>query len=120
MNQLPKSYNEKNFLSPGDIHSMAGYHAKLYPIDKTGVTSYQFRIADCYHTISLQGTLTSDDEFNKAITQISNLEQALNKFKHHLITEKNSLYNTPHCFGEFIEGECQSNLCHHFYQCKKL
>jgi len=120
MNPLPKSYNEKNFLSPDDIHSRVEYHTELYPIDKTGTTSYQFRIADGYHAVSLQGPLTSENEFNMAIAKINNLEQALNRFKHHLITEKDSLYNTPPCFGEFIEGECKSNLCHHFYLCKNL
>lgn len=118
MNKLPKQYTEKEFLSPGDIHSRAEYLAKLYPIDNTGITSYQFRITDGDHIIFLQGPLTSDNEFNTAIAKINNLEQALNRFKHHLITEKDSLYNTPKCFGEFIEGECKSNLCHHFYLCK--
>jgi hypothetical protein len=95
MKNLPEVYNEKGFLSPDDIHSMASYHAKLYPVDKTGISSYQFRIGDCYQVISLRGSLTTEEEFNVAINKIENLEKAALVFKNHLSFQKNLLYNNP-------------------------
>jgi len=112
---------------------MASYHAKLYPVDKTGISSYQFRIGDCYQVATLRGPLTTEEEYNNAINKLENLELSAKKFKDHLKNQKFNIYGSDTlidsdnemdkailddkdpinfiCYGQFIDGEWECKHC---------
>jgi hypothetical protein len=73
-------YNRKAFLVPDSIHSMAAYHAKIFPDGK-----YIFRIHDCNTGIRLRGDLNDGDQIHEAIEKLRTLENALFAFKKHII-----------------------------------
>lgn len=76
------TYNEKGFLLPNSIKSMAAYHAKIMVDGK-----YLFRLHDCLGGIRLQGDLTDPGDVPEAIDKLRSLAKAANDFANHI--EKN-------------------------------
>jgi hypothetical protein len=71
-----KTYNEKAFLLPDSINSMAGYHGKIY---ETG--EYRFRIHDCITGICLRGNLNTSEGISEAYNKVEALIEGLTGFK---------------------------------------
>lgn len=70
-NKTITTYNEKGFLLPDSINSVACYHAKIKP---DGV--YMFRLHDCNTGAKLIGTVTNDTDIREAIDKLRCLEVA--------------------------------------------
>lgn len=70
-----KQYNEKGFLLPESIKSMAAWHAKIMPDGK-----YMFRIHDCVTGIRLQGDLNNPEDVLEAMNKLNALASAAQCF----------------------------------------
>lgn len=63
------SINEKIFLLPDSIKSMAAVHIKIHE-DRS---QYQIRISDCNDTVKLWGGVDDEQELIDGIEKLSNL-----------------------------------------------
>lgn len=91
-----KPYNKKGFLLPDSIHSMAAYHAKLFPEGK-----YVFRIHDCLGGVRLTGDLKDESDYDDAAGKLLALAKACNEFALHILTLKDEVLPDK---KELIEG----------------
>lgn len=80
-------YNQKDFLAPDSILSMASYHAKIY---EDG--NYRFRIHDCITSIRLIGKLETEKDFDEAMLKTLNLADALDDFAVHVYNLKQEFF----------------------------
>ena len=74
------NYNEKAFLLPGSINSMACYHAK---IEIDGIM--KLTIHDCNKSVRLHNNLNNPEEVREAIDKLTALEHGVSQLKEHLI-----------------------------------
>jgi len=101
-------YNNKGFLCPDSIHSMAAFHAKIYENGE-----YRFRIHDCITSIRLIGKLETEQDFREAFQKTSNLALALTQFAFHVDTLRCQLFPEPQ-IDESTFPECDADgRCEH-------
>jgi hypothetical protein len=70
-----KTYNEKDFLVPGSIDSMAAYHAIVRPDGQ-----YRFRIHDCLTSIRLHGNAADPQSAAEGVQKLRRLAGAALEF----------------------------------------
>ena len=70
------TYNQKRFLVPNSIRSMAVIFTKIHK-DGTAI----IRISDCNRTIKLWNNLNEPEEVHEMMTKIETLQIELEKFK---------------------------------------
>lgn len=75
-----KPINEKTFLVPNSIRTMAAVHIKIHE-DRQ---EYQMRIADCNNAIKLWGKTDSKEQLQEGVEKLSNLIIAAEKLKDEL------------------------------------
>ena len=71
-----ETYNDKSFLLPDSINSMAAYHAKVYE-DGT----YRFRIHDCITGVCFRGDLKTKEGVTEAYSKATQLIIGLEGFR---------------------------------------
>ena len=80
-------YNNKGFLLPDSIKSMAAYHAKIMPDGK-----YLFRLHDCISGVRLIGDLNDPVDVEESISKLEVLSEAAKNFADFI---KTNYYNSP-------------------------
>ncbi len=70
------SYNQKSFLAPNSINSMAAMFTKIY---KTGIAI--IRVSDCNRTIKIWNDLNSKDEVHEMLGKIDTMISMLQSFR---------------------------------------
>ncbi|HBL74271.1 MAG: hypothetical protein A2W90_18125 [Bacteroidetes bacterium GWF2_42_66] len=98
-------YNKKDYLLPDSIHSMAGYHAKLFPNGE-----YVFRIHDCITGIRLRGELKEEKDFDDAFEKLVKLSQACFEFAMHIEKMKTEIFDKPGKMPPWFKNEGQQAI----------
>lgn len=84
-----EDFNQKFFLLPGSITSMAAVHIKVY--NNPQRKEYQMRISDCNNAIKLWGGISTYDELEDGIQKLSNLIDAASILKKQLVSLQQGL-----------------------------
>jgi hypothetical protein len=97
---MDNTYNKKGFLLPDSIHSMAAYHAKLFPDGK-----YIFRIHDCLGGVRLTGELKEDESaYTEAYKKLMALSVASMEFALHIYNLKREKFHTDYSQEDELQG----------------
>lgn len=69
-------FNEKRFLAPESIRSMAAVHAKIKPCGE-GI----LRISDCNRTVKIWNNINNPEERDEMIEKLSRLISTIERFR---------------------------------------